>query len=78
MSSINLRAMAFNFESAIKASTPTAAQGWQLTTLSSSTDEEKLELDKEIERLESVLSTEVGEWEVRLREVNGELSGKAQ
>jgi ATP-binding cassette subfamily D (ALD) long-chain fatty acid import protein len=56
--------------------TPTAAQGWQLTTLASTTAEEKLELEMEITRLEEVLGKEVGEWERRLKEVNHELSAK--
>jgi len=53
-----------------------AAQGWQLTTLATGTQEEKVELELEIERLEAVLGSEVGEWEERLRVVNRELSGK--
>ncbi|KAL1407066.1 ATP-binding cassette long-chain fatty acid transporter pxa1 [Vanrija albida] len=57
-------------------STPLAAQGWQLTQMSSHTNEEKLELDKEIERLEQVLDGEVEQWERRLAEVNKELQGK--
>jgi ATP-binding cassette subfamily D (ALD) long-chain fatty acid import protein len=56
--------------------TPTIAQGWQLTTLASTTAEEKLEVDMEIERLEGVLGKEVGEWEARLGEINRELAGK--
>lgn len=54
-----------------------ASQGWQLTTLSSGTHEEKLELDKEIERLERMLGNDVGEWEKRLEDVNRELRGEA-
>lgn len=56
--------------------TPLAAQGWQLTKLASSTAEDKLELDNEIERLERVLGDEVGRWERRLAEVNKELRGE--
>lgn len=56
-------------------STPLAAHGWQLTKLASGTDEEKLELDKEIQRLERVLNVEVDEWQRRLDDVNAELRG---
>jgi ATP-binding cassette subfamily D (ALD) long-chain fatty acid import protein len=56
-------------------STPLASQGWQLTKLASSTAEEKLEVDKEIERLERVLNVEVDQWEQRLKQVNKELRG---
>lgn len=56
-------------------STPTIAQGWQLTTLASSTDEEKLEIDLEIERLEGILGKDVYDWQKRLDEVNDELKG---
>lgn len=65
-----------NLHSDASISTPLASQGWQLTKLESSTDQEKLEVDKEIERLEGVLGTDVGNWERRLEEVNKELSGK--
>ncbi|WVR03538.1 hypothetical protein IAU60_000530 [Kwoniella sp. DSM 27419] len=58
-------------------STPLAAHGWQLTTLTSSSDEEKLELDSEIERIEKQLSEDVVQWEERLRVVNRELKGEA-
>lgn len=54
----------------------TAAQGWQLTTLASTTAEEKMEVDLEIERLEGILGNEVGGWQKRLDEVNAELSGQ--
>ena len=57
-------------------STPTIAQGWQLTTLASSTAEEKLEIDLEIERLEGILGRDVHIWQKRLDEVNEELRGK--
>jgi ATP-binding cassette subfamily D (ALD) long-chain fatty acid import protein len=40
------------------------------------TKEEVLELDGELERLERVLGSEVGEWERRLGEINEELKGK--
>lgn len=53
--------------------TPLASQGWQLTTLSSSSAEEKLELDKEIEALEMTLNEEVEKWGNRLQEINKEL-----
>lgn len=67
-----------NLQSALGTpSTPLASQGWQLTTLASGTHEEKLELDKEIERLERMLGNDVGEWEKRLEEVNRELRGEA-
>ncbi len=56
--------------------TPLAAQGWQLTALASTSDEEKLELEMEIERLEAVLDNHVGHWESRLAQINKELSGK--
>jgi len=56
-------------------STPTIAQGWQLTTLASSTDEEKMEIDLEIERLEGILGKDVYDWQKRLDEVNDELKG---
>lgn len=53
------------------------SQGWQLTVLDDkATKEEVLELDGELERLERVLGTEVGEWERRLGEINEELKGK--
>ena len=55
--------------------TPTIAQGWQLTTLASSTDEEKMEIDLEIERLEGILGKDVHDWQRRLDEVNEELKG---
>lgn len=55
--------------------TPTAAQGWQLTTLASTSAEEKLELDMEIQRLEGILGTEVDEWQRRLDDINAELKG---
>ena len=54
-----------------------ASQGWQLTTLASTTKEENLEVDMEIEHLEQILDSEVGHWETRLKEINEELSGKA-
>jgi ATP-binding cassette subfamily D (ALD) long-chain fatty acid import protein len=57
-------------------STPTVAQGWQLTTLASSTAEEKMEIDLEIERLEGILGRDVHVWQKRLDEVNEELKGK--
>jgi ATP-binding cassette subfamily D (ALD) long-chain fatty acid import protein len=57
-------------------STPLAAQGWQLTTLATSSEEEKMEIDLEIERLEGILGKDVHEWQKRLDEVNDELSGK--
>ncbi|KAK8845533.1 hypothetical protein IAR55_006248 [Kwoniella newhampshirensis] len=57
-------------------STPLASQGWQLTTLTSSTAEEKLELDLEIERIEKALQHDVETWERRLSDINRELSGK--
>jgi ATP-binding cassette subfamily D (ALD) long-chain fatty acid import protein len=53
-----------------------ALHGWQLTTLASTSHEEQLETDMEIQRLERIIGTNVGEWESRLREVNRELSGK--
>ncbi|CAD6577656.1 MAG: hypothetical protein TREMPRED_002001 [Tremellales sp. Tagirdzhanova-0007] len=56
--------------------TPLAAQGWQLTGLASSSDEEKLESNMEMERLESVLGMDVDTWETRLKQINFELSGK--
>ena len=56
-------------------STPTVAQGWQLTTLASSTAEEKMEIDLEIERLERILGTDVHVWQKRLNDVNEELKG---
>jgi ATP-binding cassette subfamily D (ALD) long-chain fatty acid import protein len=59
-------------------STPTIAQGWQLTTLASSTDEEKMEIDAEIERLEGILGKDVDDWQKRLDEVNDELKGSAR
>ncbi|WVQ70701.1 hypothetical protein IAR50_000223 [Cryptococcus sp. DSM 104548] len=55
--------------------TPLVEKGWQMTVMSSGTEEEKLELDKEIEMLESVLGREVGEWEKRLGEIDKELRG---
>ena len=54
-----------------------ALQGWQLTTMSSTTDEEQLEIDKEIEQLERVLNHEVEQWDKRLKLINAELSGKS-
>ena len=54
----------------------TSAQGWQLTTLASTTAEEKMEVDMEIERLEGILGNEVQSWQDRLDEVNAELGGK--
>jgi ATP-binding cassette subfamily D (ALD) long-chain fatty acid import protein len=56
-------------------STPTIAQGWQLTTLATSTAEEKMEIDLEIERLEGILGSDVHVWQRRLDEVNDELKG---
>lgn len=56
-------------------STSTIAQGWQLTTLATSTDEEKMEIDLEIERLEGILGKDVYDWQRRLDEVNEELKG---
>jgi ATP-binding cassette subfamily D (ALD) long-chain fatty acid import protein len=58
-------------------SAPPASQGWQLTTLASTSAEEKLEVDFEIERLEQLLGTDVAQWESRLQDINKELSGKA-
>lgn len=55
---------------------PTIAQGWQLTTLATSTAEEKMEIDSEIERLEGILGRDVHLWQKRLDEVNEELKGK--
>ncbi|TXT08221.1 uncharacterized protein COLE_05145 [Cutaneotrichosporon oleaginosum] len=69
LSSVNLR------DAIGTPSTPLASQGWQLTKLASSTAEEKLEVDKEIERLERVLNVEVDLWEQRLKQVNKELRG---
>jgi hypothetical protein len=59
-------------------STPTIAQGWQLSTLASSTDEEKMEIDAEIERLEGILGKDVHDWQRRLDEVNEELKGNTR
>lgn len=56
---------------------PPASQGWQLTTLASTSAEEKLEVDIEIEKLEQLLGTDVAQWESRLHDINKELSGKA-
>jgi ATP-binding cassette subfamily D (ALD) long-chain fatty acid import protein len=56
-------------------STPIIAQGWQLTTLATSTAEEKMEIDLEIERLEGILGRDVHVWQRRLDEVNDELKG---
>lgn len=64
-----------NLHSDASVSTPLASQGWQLTKLESSTAQEQLEVDKEIERLETVLGSDVDEWERRLEEVNRELRG---
>lgn len=55
-------------------STPLAAHGWQLTTLTSSTAEEQLELSAEIARLEHVLESDVGAWTDRLAIVKRQLS----
>lgn len=53
------------------------SQGWQLTVLDKGhTTEEKLEIEGEIERLDMVLASEVGEWENRLADINEELKGK--
>ncbi|OCF40747.1 ATP-binding cassette, subfamily D (ALD), peroxisomal long-chain fatty acid import protein [Kwoniella heveanensis CBS 569] len=57
-------------------STPLAAHGWQLTKLNSTSDEEKLELDHEIERIEKQLSEDVKIWEERLADINRELRGE--
>lgn len=51
--------------------------GWQLTTLASTSHEESLEMDMEIEQLEQILSHDAGEWEKRLADINHQLSGKA-
>lgn len=51
----------------------TRAPGWQLTELESTTDQEQLELDTEIDKLEGLLAG-VGAWEDRLRSVNAQLS----
>lgn len=48
-----------------------------MTTLASSTAEEKMEIDLEIERLEGILGRDVHVWQKRLDEVNEELKGKA-
>lgn len=58
-------------------STPLAARGWQLTALESTTAEENMELDSEIQQLEEVLNRDVAVWEKRLGEVNDELKGRA-
>jgi ATP-binding cassette subfamily D (ALD) long-chain fatty acid import protein len=52
-----------------------AAKRWQMTALSSTDEDEKLEVDMEIARLESVLRSDVHVWEARLVEINHELSG---
>lgn len=46
-----------------------------MTTLATSTDEEKMEIDLEIERLEGILGKDVHDWQRRLDEVNEELKG---
>jgi ATP-binding cassette subfamily D (ALD) long-chain fatty acid import protein len=46
-----------------------------LTTLQSTTAEENIELEKEIEQLEGLLQQDVGIWESRLSEINQELKG---
>lgn len=58
--------------------TPMFAQGWQLTTMASTTAEEKMEVDLEIERLEGILGKDVEEWQRRLDIVNAELKGQRQ
>jgi ATP-binding cassette subfamily D (ALD) long-chain fatty acid import protein len=45
--------------------------------LASTSAEEKLEVDIEIEKLEQLLGTDVAQWESRLHDINKELSGKA-
>ncbi|WWC58200.1 uncharacterized protein I303_100736 [Kwoniella dejecticola CBS 10117] len=57
-------------------STPLAAHGWQLTTLHSTSAEEKLELNHEIEEIERQLN-EVKQWEARLEVIGRELRGEA-
>ncbi|WVQ93592.1 hypothetical protein IAU59_000667 [Kwoniella sp. CBS 9459] len=57
-------------------STPLASHGWQLTKLTSTSDEEKLELAHEIERIERQLREDVKVWEERLGEINRELKGE--
>ncbi|BEI87672.1 uncharacterized protein CcaverHIS019_0103900 [Cutaneotrichosporon cavernicola] len=69
LSSVNLRDAVGSPSNAL------ASQGWQLTKLASSTAEEKLGVDKEIESLERVLNVEVDQWEQRLQQVNKELRG---
>lgn len=49
----------------------------QLTALTSTSDEEKLEVEKEIERLEGVLGRDVAMWGTRSAEINKELRGTA-
>ncbi|WWC66769.1 uncharacterized protein I206_100674 [Kwoniella pini CBS 10737] len=56
-------------------STPLAAHGWQLTTLHSTSAEEKLELDHEIQEIEKQLN-EVKGWESRLEVIGRELRGE--
>ncbi|WWC99176.1 hypothetical protein V866_006071 [Kwoniella sp. B9012] len=56
-------------------STPLAAHGWQLTTLNSTSAEEKKELDHEIEEIERQLG-EVEGWERRLEFIGRELRGE--
>jgi len=60
----------------VSSSAHLAVKGWQMTTLASEDEDEKLELDMEIERLESILGTQVDEWENRLKDINAELSGR--
>ena len=76
-SSLNLKVMGLGMSSISKKPTISdQPQGYQLTILDAGTEEEKLELDSEIERLEAVLEREVEEWEVRLKNINEELRGK--
>ncbi|WRT63771.1 uncharacterized protein IL334_000696 [Kwoniella shivajii] len=56
-------------------STPLAAHGWQLTTLNSTSAEEKKELDHEIEEIERQLG-EVEGWEKRLDIIGKKLKGE--
>lgn len=69
MSQLNLKALAMSAPAP-----PSEQRGWQLTVLDTKSDAGFMELDQEIAALESVLGTEVGEWEARLHEVNAELS----
>ena len=48
---------------------------WQMTQVNNASAQEKMELDLEFEVLSKMLKDDVSQWEVRLKEVQAQLTG---